>query len=95
MLKLKMLILAVALFSTSQCSAPNSTRQILNVNQTSTTPINYKSFILGTWEGRAWDNGQENHLVMYVTFTGNNLTVDYSPSGGAKFTVPYRSRMRK
>ncbi len=49
----------------------------------------YRGFVIGTWEGRVSGNGQDDRIIMYLTFSYGTLTVDYSPSGGRKFTAPY------
>lgn len=49
----------------------------------------YKSFVIGTWEGRVSSNGQDDRLIMYLTFSDGTLTADYSPAGGGKFIAPY------
>ena len=90
MTNLKLLTFVLISLGMAQCSTSTPTRQISNTNQNPPSPADYQSFILGTWEGRAYYNGQDNQLVMYVTFKDNHLTVDYSPAGGAKFTEPYR-----
>ena len=46
-------------------------------------------FILGTWEGRARVNGQDDHPVMRLTFKDSLLTADYSPDSDAVFSAPY------
>src|SRR5205823_2021744 len=49
----------------------------------------YKNSVLGTWEGRARVNGQDDHPVMHVTFKDGLLTVDYSPDSDARVSAPY------
>jgi hypothetical protein len=92
MTRIKVLIIILVTVAASQCSASNNSRSISNFNQNSSSPVDYKSLILGKWEGRASYVGGDGHLVMFVTFDENNLTVDYSPSGGGKFTALYKFR---
>ena len=66
---------------------------VLGLCQCSTVnpnPVDYKALLLGNWEGRAYSDERDNQLVMYVTFDAHNMTVDYSPSNGARFTEPYK-----
>ena len=50
---------------------------------------NDRGFILGTWEGRARVNGQDDHLAMHLTFKDGLLTADYSPDSDAVASAPY------
>jgi hypothetical protein len=82
-LKLKALILLLAVFCLSQCSAPDANKRYLSVNnQTSSSPVDYQKLIAGTWKCV----GHE----IYVTFKEGIMTVDYSREGGGKFTSPYK-----
>lgn len=49
----------------------------------------YKSFIIGTWEGHS-DVVKKGGGAMFVTFNKDNTVVlDYSPSGGEKINATY------
>lgn len=50
----------------------------------------FEGFVIGTWEGRVSSNGQDDRLVMYLTFSEGTLTVDNSPAGGGTFNTPYK-----
>lgn len=46
--------------------------------------IDYKNFIIGTWEGSGYGES------MYITFKKNGKAViDFTPKGGGKFELPY------
>jgi hypothetical protein len=90
MSRIKVLIIILSTVVASQCSASNNSQLSSNLDQNSSSPIDYKSLILGKWEGRASYVSGDGHLVMFVTFNEGNLTVDYSPSGGGKFIAPYK-----
>lgn len=49
-----------------------------------------KNPVLGIWEGRAWSNGRDNQIIMYLSFEIGSITADYTPSGGGKFYASYR-----
>lgn len=83
MARLKALILVLAAFCFSQCSAPKTNNRDLSVNrQTSNPPVDYQKLIAGTWKC-------VGHKI-YVTFNDGTITVDYSLEGGRKFTEPYK-----
>jgi hypothetical protein len=90
MRKFSWLIFLPFLLAFSQCSGSTSSHQASNTNRGPDSSADYRNWLVGTWEGRTYDNGRDDQLVMYVIFKDNNLTVDYSPRGGATFTEPYR-----
>ncbi|MDT4969286.1 MAG: hypothetical protein QOJ64_4023 [Acidobacteriota bacterium] len=86
---LKFVVVVLALLVFAQCSSSNSSNFVPNGNRYSEVSVDYRDLMPGTWEGRDY-SGDGNRLEMYVRFKDNDLTVDYSPSGGANFTIPYR-----
>ena len=88
---LKIVVVVLALLVFAQCAASNAPRFVSNGNRYSDVSVDYRDLMPGTWAGRDC-SGDGNRLEMYVTFKDNDLTVDYSPSGGAKISIPYRFR---
>jgi hypothetical protein len=69
---------------------------------TSSVSSKYAKLIVGTWEGRESTvtrvEGREyvSTSVMYLTFNNDGTAIiDYSPSGGKKFVVPYKFKDEK
>jgi hypothetical protein len=99
MVATKLFVFLVAIFWSQSCTSrdtprPDSPRPDMQVNENRATEerkVDYKTFILGKWEG-AW----EDRVVMYFTFNKDGTAiVDYTPRGDKKTVRKYKFKNEK
>lgn len=84
---LKLFLIGLVLSFQLQCSVVNSGRSAANINRKSEPLIDYKTFILGTWECDFRDNNFNSK--MFVTFKNDVMTESYS-TDNKKYNEPYK-----